>query len=104
MESSMVTNSSSESYNELVKEFFRRNLPTFQVIKESTHGPFWHISLLVNDDVKIVIEGDVGFYVVVEIEGEKLDLWKYDKSINDHGKTTRENILYQLQVLKKFLS
>jgi hypothetical protein len=104
MESSMVKNSSGDSYIDLIKEFFHENFITSSIIKENTHGPFWHISLLINNGIKIIFEGDVGFYVTVEIEGERLELWRYDRSVNNHGKTTIENIKYQLEIIKEFLA
>ncbi len=97
MESSMVNQNI-----ELIKDYFFKHLPMFEVEKEAFQVPFWYISLRFNE-IRIIIDGDIGFAIVIELYNSKYDLWQHDKSIIDKMKTTNDNILYQLSVLKSFL-
>lgn len=101
MESSMVK-SFANSNLKIIKDFFKNNLIDYEVITESTHGPYWYIKLS-KDDIAVSISGDIGFSIEIFINKSKYELWQYDKSINGKIKTNNENILYQLNVLKLFL-
>jgi hypothetical protein len=97
----MVT--SAKECNIIIKSFFEENLSGFSSIKEWAQSPYWHIEF-VNDNIKIEIDGDIGFIIYIYIEDVKYSLWQYDRSVNDKIETTKENILYQLNVLKRFLN
>lgn len=100
MESNMVKS----NYNiELVKTYFSENLQNYSIVEEFFHGPYWGIKFS-NKDIDIRIFGDIGFAIEVFIDNYMYDLWEYDKSVNNAMKTTDQNILYQLDVLKRFLS
>lgn len=102
MESNMV--SLAETYNSQIKQFVNINLEGFQLIESRSHGPFFY-SEFENEELKIIVQGDIGgFEVLTFIEGDKYSLWQYDKGVNKATKTTKENIEYQLNVLKSFLS
>ncbi|GHT14955.1 hypothetical protein FACS189426_22080 [Bacteroidia bacterium] len=92
-----------ERTNETVKLFFRENIPSFSLTKEWMHAPFWHIEVE-KDNVKIEIDGDIAFCIYIYIYGSKYSLWQYDRSVNDKLDTSKENIIYQLNVLKRFLN
>ena len=102
MESSLVK-SPLNSNIELVKSFFAENLSSYSVVEESAHGPYWIVKFSHND-IEINISGDIGFSIEISIGSSKHSLWEYDRSVNDFMKTTDKNILYQLNVLKEFLS
>jgi len=89
--------------NNFIKSFFEEKLPQFSVFQEWEHAPYWHIEF-VYDNVKIIIDGDIGFSVNVFIEDKDFPLWQYDRSVNEKLTTSKENILYQLNVLKRFFS
>ena len=102
MEGDMVK-SFSGSNIDLIKKYFVEHLPGYQVISENSRGPHWAIKLAKNE-IEIDVSGDIGFSVGVSIDNTRYDLWQYDKSVNQAMKTTDKNILYQLDVLTRFLS
>lgn len=102
MESNMVTTFSNSNI-QLVKRYFKDNLPNYSVVSESSHGPNWAI-IFTKDNIEIEVSGDIGFFIKVIIDKTKYDLWQYDRSVNNAMKTNDENIIYQLNVLKRFLS
>lgn len=102
MESNMVM-SSAEKYYEIIKVFFTKNIPLFHVVKEWIKAPFWHVEME-KDNIKIEIDGDMGFIIYIHIYDSKYSLWQYDRSVNNKAISTEENILYQLNVLKRFLN
>ena len=97
----MVINSAQEC-NEIVKSFFKENLPCFSLNVEWVHAPYWHIEFAY-DSIKIEIDGDMGYNIYIYIYDTRYSLWQYDKSVNNCVTSTEENILYQLQVLKRFI-
>jgi hypothetical protein len=56
-----------EKTNEVVKSFFKENLPLFSLTNEGVLAPYWHIEF-VRDNVKIEISGDIGFIIYIERE------------------------------------
>jgi hypothetical protein len=98
MESGLVENHN----NEIVKKFFKEELPNYTIISETSHGPFWGVQLK-DTEIEIRISGDIGFGIEVIIGGSKFDLWQYDRKVNNAMNTSDQNILYQLEVLKRFL-
>jgi len=102
MESNMVK-SFSASYISLVMSYFKDNLPHYRVITETSHGPHWAVRFA-KDEIEINVSGDIGFSVEIFIDKTKYELWQYDRSVNEAMKTNEMNILYQLNVLKRFLT
>ncbi|TQO39258.1 hypothetical protein GQ41_3930 [Arenibacter algicola] len=101
MESIMVGNWALEN-NEIVKDYFQNNFPDFILLEQTAHGPFWGVKYIKNNIV-INVKGDIGFYIEIIIDGNLYDLWQYDRSVNNYQKTSNENILSQLSILKSFL-
>jgi len=101
MEGNMV-NSFTNTNIKLIKDFFEKKLSDFQVISESSHGPYWNIKFF-KGDVEIHISGDIGFAIEIFIDNTKFELWQYDKTVNEAMQTTVENIMYQLNILSDFL-
>ena len=101
MESCLVSMPS--NFNTLVKNYFKDNLPDYYLESESSHGPHWEV-IHSSGEIKITVFGDIGFEIEIYIEDTKFDLWQYDKSVNNAMKTTEKNIIYQLEILKRFLS
>ncbi|MFO0489151.1 MAG: hypothetical protein ACK5ZY_12835 [Cyclobacteriaceae bacterium] len=99
MESGLVENHN----NEIVKKFFKEELQSYTVISETSYGPYWGVQLK-DTEIEIRISGDIGFSIEVIISGSKFDLWQYDRKVNNAMNTSDRNILYQLEVLKRFLS
>jgi hypothetical protein len=101
MESEMVMGWAEKNCS-IVEIFFSKNFPQFSISNKYTYSPYWEI-VLVYQDIRIKIGGDIGFSVDVYIENSEYPLWQYDRSVTDKMKTTDNNIIYQLNVLKKFL-
>lgn len=99
MEGCMVKHN---EYISFIKRFFEDNVSDFKLVTESFHGPFWHIEYSKNE-IKVTISGDIGFQVVVDFYGTKYSLWQYDYSVSLKGKTSIENIDYQLNILRNLL-
>jgi hypothetical protein len=59
-----------------------------------------------NKETRIYFDGDIGghFYIYVHIDNEKFGLWQFDRSVNNYSKSTKKNIIYQLEVLIKFFN
>jgi hypothetical protein len=91
------------SLNSIVIEYFSVNLPSFVLMNETSHGPYWGVTYSAGD-LEIKIGGDVGFSVDIIIDKKKYSLWQYDRRVNNATETNNENIFYQLNVLKRFLS
>lgn len=98
-----MVNTFSESNIQTVKDFFKKNLLQFHLLSEACHGPNWEVRFA-NDEIEVKISGDIGFSIELFINNSKYDLWQFDRSVNKAMETNKENILYQLNILKKFLS
>lgn len=83
-------------------EYFKKNLPQFNLTSEFSNGPYWGIKFS-NVEIEIVIEGDIGFGVEIIIESKKYPLWQYDKRVNEAMQTNQKNLQFQLDILKNFL-
>ena len=93
-----------ETYNAQIKQFVDAHLLNFKITESKVHGPFFYTELK-DKLIKVVIQGDIGgFEIKIFIENEKFSLWQFDRSVNNKTQSTSENILYQLNVLKTFLS
>jgi hypothetical protein len=102
MESNMVNNWANHNCS-IVEDFFKRNFPQIRVLKKYAQSPYWYI-IFEYEYIKVEIDGDIGFSIDIFIEDSKYPLWQYDRSIVNNMKTTDENILYQLHVIKRFLN
>ena len=102
MESCMVGKWTFEN-NKIIKDFFKENFPNFFLVTEISHGPNWGVKYS-NDDLIINIKGDIGFNTEIIIGDESYDLSRFDKNVTNHLKTSSENILYHMMVLKNFLA
>lgn len=104
----MVENNSkpwAESLNNLVIDFFKEYFPHFVLKNETIYGPYWGVSLTDNNGIGVRVRGENdGFDIVIDIDKEEIPLWKFDRSVIDATDANDENILYQLSVLKSFLS
>lgn len=89
--------------NKIVKDFFKKNFPDFVFVNEISHGPNWGVKYC-HDDLIINIKGDIGFNTEIIIGDEPFDLSRFDRSVINHLKTSSDNILYHLLVLKAFLA
>ncbi len=101
MEGNMVINSAQECI-EIIDSFFRENLPNYSLVTKWVHAPYWHIGFE-KEDIKIQIDGDRAFNIYIYIYGSKYSLWQYDRSVNNRLCSKESDVLYQLNVLKRFL-
>lgn len=88
---------------ELIKQFFNSNLPQFELIESYAESPYWGVRYSFKN-LSISIIGDVGYGITISIDGKEFPLWQYDRTVNNAMKTNKKNILYQLNVLNRFLS
>ncbi len=88
--------------NGIVKDYFKVNFPKYNLLNEISHGPFWGVEFF-NDEIVINVKGDAGFKIEITMGGTIFNLWQYDKSVMNATKTSEQNIIYQLDVLKRFL-
>lgn len=103
VEQNNTSKSWAESLNSLVITYFKENLSSFILKRKTAHGPHWGV-VFANEDVEVHVGGDVGFSVNVNINKTEFHLWQYDRSVNNAMDTTEKNILFQLDILKKFLT
>jgi hypothetical protein len=102
MEGRMVINSA-RSNCDIVKDFSKKYLPQFSLIQEYTYSPYWTM-IYAYEYIKITIHGEIGVSIDVFIEDSNYPLWQYDRSVLNKFATIEEEILYQLNVLKRFLN
>ncbi|MDR3048134.1 MAG: hypothetical protein LBU51_11120 [Bacteroidales bacterium] len=92
---------------DIVTRFFSQNFHNFKLNRNGYYTGYWWIEYK-NDhnDIVVYFDGDIGghFCVYIYIYGTKYSLWQYDKSVNTATLSTEQNIIYQLNVLKRFLN
>ena len=88
---------------DIIKSFFNSNLPLFALINSYADSPYWGIKYSYKE-IRISMEGDTGYSTTIIINGEEYPLWQYDRNVIKANKTNKKNILYALNVIKKFLS
>lgn len=90
---------------DLVVCFFSKEFSRFKLNKREHYMGYWIIEYI-NEKDKVIInfDGDIGghFYVYITITGTKYPLWMFDRSVNQTTFSTRDNILFQLNVLNIF--
>lgn len=89
----------------IVKNYFENILKGFELSDNGNYTGYWWVEYSSKGDVRIYFDGDIGghFSVKIFIGNTEYSLWQFDKSVNTATKSTRKNILYQLDVLKRFL-
>lgn len=90
------------SLNNIVRKYFKENLPSFILTNETSHSPYWGVTYTLKD-LEIRIGGDIGFDIDIFIDKKKYHLWQYDRNVINANDTNEVNILYQLNILKHFL-
>ena len=91
-----------DSFNSIVTNYFNNNMPSYVIKSRASHGPHWGVRYL-KEDIKIYIEGDIGFTIKVFIDNVEFDLWQYDRTVFNATVTNKQNIIFQLEILKRFL-
>ena len=91
---------------DLVEQYFEENFKEYVLLKKTNYTGFWWMEYFNGVDIRICFDGDIGghFSVNIFIDNTKYFLWQFDRSVNNRTQSTTENILYQLSVLKNFLS
>ena len=90
----------------VVKDYFNKYLTNLQLTKDGDYTGWWWLWYIDEAGTKIFIDGDYGghFYIKIFIEDTEYALWQFDKSVNAATKSTKKNIVFQLDILKRFLS
>ncbi|GAB6013002.1 hypothetical protein [Viscerimonas tarda] len=96
MESDMV------NVHEIIKDFFKEKLPYFSLITEHSYFRYWNVTY-VHGCLKIRINEEIGIMIDVFINDTKYPLWQYDRSVIDKSDRTENDVLYQLNILKRFI-
>ncbi len=87
---------------ELIKGYFDSELPDSELIEYNTNAPFWKI-IYSYKNVRIEIEGDIGFNVTFILEGVTYPIWQLDRSTIGNQKTNSENLKKSLGIINTFL-
>jgi hypothetical protein len=111
MESNMVNEDTLFLYPDkcidIVLNFFSRELSNFTLSKKGYYTGYWWVEYKnEKEDIVIYFDGDIGhhFSVEITIAHTKYSLWQFNMSVNQATLSTENNILYQLDILKQFLS
>lgn len=107
MEGSVVNNYTLEPTDciKLVQEYFREIFPEFKLTKEGTYTGYWWVEYkLEKENTLVYFDGDIGghFSIKIHINNDEYYLWQFDKNVNQRTISNKENIIYQIEVLKKF--
>ena len=86
----------------IIKDFLSENLTEFKILDKRYNGPYWFIQFS-NGDVIVEIKGDIAFEVNIIIDNSTYPLWSYNKRVNSYMDTNKNNIIFQLNILKKFM-
>ena len=105
MESNMVEYTkyiSNEEISKYIIIYFEVNLKKFLLISSSDNGRYFEMNFS-DGEIDIFIKKEIGFWIEIVIDNTEYELWRFDKSVNSYTEVTKQNILYQLEVLKRFL-
>jgi hypothetical protein len=56
-----------------------------------------------NDEILVILSGDIGFQIEIDFYGKKYPLWQHDYSVSQKTQTNFDNLEYQLNALKNLL-
>lgn len=90
----------------LIVKYFQINFPEYKILKEGSYTGYWWVEYAnENQKLRIYFDGDIGggFTTKIFIDQTEYSLWQFDRSVNKAVQSTEKNILYQLEVLKRFL-
>ncbi len=108
MESYMVENEGLNPVKsiKLVEQYFDENFKEYVLLKKTNYTGYWWLEYFNSVDIRICFDGDIGghFSVNIFIDDTEYSLWQFDRSVNNRTQSTSGNILYQLNILKNFLS
>jgi len=100
----MGSNMVNTIYNEKIEDtllLYAKSL-NLLLIDKWVKMPFWHFEFSKNE-IKIIIDGDRAFDISIVINGNIFYLYQYDRTVIKKNLTNTENIIYQMEVLRKFL-
>jgi hypothetical protein len=106
MESNMVDHTnylSNDSLLNIIIQYFNENLPSYILQNSYDNGRYFGITFS-NGDININISKEIGFWINIVIKSKEYGLWQYDRIVNDFSEPTKENVLFQLNILKDFLN
>ena len=108
MDSHMVKNQSLNPLDsiDLIEQYFEESFKEYVLLKKTNYTGYWWMEYFNGVDIRICFDGDIcgHFSVKIFIDDTEYSLWQFDRSVNNRTQSTSENILYQLNVLKNFLS
>lgn len=89
----------------LVKSYFHHNLSFFKLIQEYNKPTgYWGIKYSYQDTVVFISCDRGGLEKVIIIDAKEFPLWQFDQQIVNTEIASKKNILFTLEVVKKFLN
>jgi hypothetical protein len=109
MESDMVENMFlyPQDCINLITQVFSKEFTNFELSKSGYYTGYWWVEYKNKEnDIIVYFNGDIGghFHIDITILDTKYSLWQFDKNVNKATYSCQKNILYQLNVLNRFLS
>lgn len=106
MEGNMVVSLNPQDCISVVKQYFFLHFKDFELIKETFYNGYWWMQYKNKENSFVCFDGDIGghFQVKIIIGETEYSLWQYNRSVNNATQSTKENILFQLNILKSFLT
>jgi hypothetical protein len=104
MDGSMVKLLMPQECLDLIKGYVTSNFPDFELGESGSHTGWWWLNFCKKDvSVEMDFEGDYGghFFVYIQVDGKKYELRQFDNSIDARSISNKENILFQLEIIKK---
>ena len=101
----MVVSLDTQDCIKLVEQYFYIHFKDFRLIKSTNYTGYWWLEYANAEDIRVCFDGDIGghFYIKIIITEKEYSLWQYNRSVIQVSQSTKENILYQLSLLKSFL-
>ena len=89
----------------IVEKYFEEYFKEYVLLNKTNYTGYWRIEYSDGLDIKICFDGDIGghFSVKIFIGDTENHLWQFDRSVNNATKSIRKNIIYQLDILNRFL-
>lgn len=94
---------SNDSLRNIIVQYFNENLPSYILHNSYDNGRYFGMTFC-NEDINIDISKEIGFWINIVIESKEYGLWQYDRRVNNFSEPTKKNVLFQLNILKEFLS
>ncbi len=91
-----------KSNTQLVKDYFKKNLPDYELVLEAFAEDHWALKFA-KEKIEVIVTGDVGFMIEVFFDTVKYDLRQHNPTLVEKVKANEKNILARLEVISGFL-